>query len=77
MGHHPLRRIDLKLTLEHRRLHGLNWLNGQQAIDKQSIPLRRRHASRRGMRAGNQAHLLKVCHDIADRGRREIQAREF
>jgi hypothetical protein len=47
----------------------------QQRIDEVTVPLCRRHAPGRRMRRGHKTQIVEVGQDIADRGRRQIQAR--
>jgi len=48
--------------------------DGQQRVDEQPVAARRRHAAGRGMRAGDEAHLLEIGHHVADRRRRQLEA---
>ena len=45
-----------------------------QAVDEEAVALGRRHAARRRVRAGDEAHLLQVRHHVADRRRRQLEA---
>ena len=45
-----------------------------QAVHEQAQSARRWHAARRSMRRGNQAGILKIRHDVANRGWAYIQA---
>ena len=46
------------------------------AVDEQAQAAFGRHPPGRGMRRGEQARFLQILHDVADRGRREVERRE-
>ena len=64
------RRLDRRALLGARlgRLH--------HAVDEQPQPALGRHPPGRGVRMGEQAELLEILHDVADRGRRQVDARQ-
>ena len=64
-----LRAIAVELALQSFDLALFERLHHHQTVDKEPIPARGRHASRRRVRALDQAHLLEVRHDVADRRR--------
>ena len=47
----------------------------QQRVDEEAITLVGRHATGRGVRRGDEAVLLEVRHDVADRGGAQIEPR--
>ena len=49
-------------------------LGGEHGIDKQAVAPGRGDAACRGVRAGNQAQLFEVGHDVADGRWRQLQA---
>src|SRR5262249_33420552 len=49
----------------------------EQAVDEDAITLRRRHTSGGGVRCGEQADLLEVGHDVADRRRTDVETGIF
>ena len=59
---------------EHVRVVGALPL-AQQRIDEEAVTLVGGHATGRGVRRRDEAVLLEVRHDVADRGRAEIEAR--
>ena len=50
-------------------------LDLQQAVDEHPVALRSGHAAGRGVRRRQQAHVLQLGQDVADRGRADIQPR--
>ena len=45
-----------------------------QAVDEQAQAARRRYPARRRVRRGDQPGVFQIGHDVADRGRADIQA---
>jgi len=64
-----LRLVGLELALEFMNAGGLERLHGQQGVNEEAVAQRRRNSPGRGVRAGNQAHLLEVAHHVAHRCR--------
>src|SRR2546426_1141550 len=63
----------MQLALEAIQLARLERLHHQQRIDEEAIPRRSRHAAGRGVRAGDESHVLQVRHHVADRRRRQVE----
>ena len=53
----------------------LQRLHSEQGVDEEAVAALRGHASGRGVRAGDEAELLEVRHDVAYRGRAQVQPR--
>ena len=70
-----LRSVGVELVLQFADLALLQRLDHEQAVDEETIAFRRRHAARRRMRAGDESHLLEIGHHVANRGRRQLEAR--
>ena len=51
-------------------------LQRQQRVDEEAIAARRRHPAGRRVRARDEAQVLEIRHDVADRRRRQLQARQ-
>src|SRR5882672_9885672 len=64
----------MQLALEAIQLARLERLHHQQRIDEEAVPRRSRHAAGRGVRAGDESHVLQVRHHVADRRRRQVEA---
>ena len=56
-------------------LAGLQGLDGEQRVDEQPVATRGGHATAGRVAVGNQAMLFQIGHDVADGGRRQVQAR--
>src|SRR5882672_905009 len=63
----------MQLALEAIQLARLERLHHQQRIDEEAVPRRGRHAAGRGVRAGDESHVLQVRHHVADRRRRQVE----
>ena len=72
-----LRKLDLQLALELVDLDAVQGLDRQQRVDEEAIAARGGHAAGRGMRAGDEAHVLEVGHHVADACRRKVEARQL
>ena len=68
-------RSAVKLAFEAMDLGLLERLHHHQAVDEEAVALRRRDAPGRRVRARDVAQLLEVGHHVADRRRRELEAR--
>ncbi len=53
----------------------LQGLHGEQGVDEKPVATRRGDAPGGGVRAGDEAQIFEIGHDVAYRGRRQIQAR--
>ena len=74
-AHELLRPVGGELPLEAVNLDLLQRLHHHQAVDEETVALRRRNAPGRRMGARDVAQLLEVGHDIANRGGRQLEAR--
>ena len=74
-AHELLRPVGGELALEPMDLDLLERLHHHQAVDEEPVALRRRDASGRRVRARDVAQLLEVRHHVADRRRRQLEAR--
>src|SRR6266850_1327978 len=63
----------MQLALEAIQLARLERLHHQQRIDEEAVSRRSRHAAGRGVRAGDESHVLQVRHHVADRRRRQVE----
>src|SRR6266513_2471994 len=63
----------MQLALEAIQLARLERLHHQQRIDEEAVPRRSRHAAGRGVRTGDESHVLQVRHHVADRRRRQVE----
>ena len=76
---HTLRLVGVQLLARRhhvsRRVGQAHRPRSEHGVDKEAVAPRRGHAPGRGMRAGDQAHLLEVGHNVADGGRRKLQPR--
>ena len=70
-----LRAVGGELAFESLISPFVERLDDHQAVDEEAVALRRGHASGRRVRAGDEAHLLEVGHHVADRRRRQLEAR--
>ncbi len=74
-AHELLRPVGGELALEPMDLDLLERLHHHQAVDEEAVALGGRDAAGRGVRARDVAHLLEVGHHVADRRRRQLEAR--
>ncbi len=75
---------DQLLRMLQRQAHALGadrrfieLFDGQQGVDKHAVAARRRNPAGRGVGTGDEAHVLEVGHDVADRRGRQFQARQL
>ena len=76
-GDDLLRRATLQGLFQFVPLPCLERLHGEQAVDEQAVAAGGWYASGRGVRTGDEAGLLEIGHDIADRRRRQVEAGKF
>ena len=70
-----LRPVGVELAFEPVDLDVLERLHHHQAVDEKPVAARRRHAPGGRVRARDEAHLLEIGHHVADRRRRQLEAR--
>ena len=72
--HQLMRAVGVQFVFELVDLALLERLDDHQAVDEETVALRRRHAAGRRVRTRDEAHLLEVGHHVADRRRRQLEA---
>src|SRR5919198_1469951 len=70
---HALRIVRMQLALHALQRLRFERPDDEQRIDEEAVAERRRHATRGGVRAGDEAELLQIRHHVADRRRRKIE----
>src|SRR5262249_17350358 len=68
-----LRAIRLQLLLEFVDLDLFQRFDDEQAVDEKTVTLGRRHPAGGGMGARDEAHVLEIGHDVANRRRRQLE----